>query len=80
MEYLTEFYETETTNPDTCDVDYTHYHGVIYIYRKSWIRRRIKKKVLFHTTRSCSRYGDANRAREQVESEVKTVLKMLNKS
>lgn len=47
MKYFTEFYETEITNPHTCGIDYFRYHGVIYTYRKSWIRRVLKKKVVF---------------------------------
>lgn len=79
-EYFTEFYHTNIDNPDTCDTDYIVYHGIIYVYRKSWIRRRLKRKVLFHVSCPYRNYLPTNVAAEiekAVQARVEEALKVL---
>lgn len=80
-DYYTQFYETEDICPYTCGVNATICHGIIYTYRKSWIRRRIKKKIIFQVSKSCRDFWSED-SLEQTRSEVKLrieeALKFLN--
>ena len=79
---FTEFYTTTWDDPYTCSPRSITYHGILYKYRKSLIRRIIKRKVLIHLTKRVP-YGDAEalaEAKKCVESSINFCKNLYEKS